>query len=182
MDLLRAYPRGDPRGRDLKQLVWDGYGNKLIWTQIEIPMHQYRAVCSISSAHYSPSKPSQNGCYCSEHPLSSDGVSTSLKPTQRVSRHLSVRYDGCAKITLHQLATGLACMKVVKAFPVPGCLAGCQPVQIKTARLAGITATHKGNCPTISGVNSIALMCSPDLPSNGSSLRDLDCTHSNYQT
>ena len=23
---------------------------------------------------------------------------------------------------------------------------------------------------------------SPDLPSNGSSLRDLDCTHSNYQT
>jgi hypothetical protein len=23
---------------------------------------------------------------------------------------------------------------------------------------------------------------SPDLPSNGSSLRDLDCSHSNYQT
>ncbi|KAL2319192.1 hypothetical protein Fmac_033068 [Flemingia macrophylla] len=25
-------------------------------------------------------------------------------------------------------------------------------------------------------------LLAPDLPSNGSSLRDLDCTHSNYQT
>ena len=36
----------------------------------------------------------------------------------------------------------------------------------------------------ISGVSSLCLVPtrSPDLPSNGSSLRDLNCTHSNYQT
>jgi len=51
------------------------------------------------------------GILSSEHPLSSDGISTSLKPAPRVetSRRLTVRYDGFAQVTLHKLATGLAC-------------------------------------------------------------------------
>ena len=40
----------------------------------------------ISSQRCRPSKPLQNGCYCFEHPLSSDGVSTSLKPALHLSR------------------------------------------------------------------------------------------------
>lgn len=69
---------------------------------------QYRTVQGISSLHFRPPEPSQNGCYCSRHPLSSDGISTSLKPTTRVSRCLSVRYDGFMEVALHKLATGLA--------------------------------------------------------------------------
>jgi hypothetical protein len=60
----------------------------------------------------------------------SDGVSTSLKSTLTgVSRRLTVRYDGCVKVTLHKLTTGLAYCRVCNlAFPVPGRLAGNPPI------------------------------------------------------
>ena len=57
------------------------------------------------SAHQTPRKPLQNGCYCFEHPLSSDGVSTSLKPTpileKECGRCLCVRYDGYERGSPH---------------------------------------------------------------------------------
>ena len=78
-----------------------------------------------------------SGSRALEHPLSSDGISTSLKPAlahteQETSRRLSVRYDGFAQVTLHKLATGLACLQVdtPKAFPVPGRLAGSHPTYL----------------------------------------------------
>ena len=96
----------------------------------------------ISSQHYCFSKPLQNGCYCFEHPLSSDGVSTSLKPTPRVSRCLSVRYDGCCKSCPLPARHGIGRSEnLMKAFPVPGHLAGNQPIPRNViARLAGITS------------------------------------------
>ena len=44
-----------------------------------IPDRELDGISSVAS--FAPRKPLQNGCYCFEHPLSSDGVSTSLKPT-----------------------------------------------------------------------------------------------------
>ena len=42
------------------------------------------------------------------------------------SRRLTVRYDGFTKVTLCKLATGLT-QNNLKAFPVPGRLAGSHP-------------------------------------------------------
>ena len=44
--------------------------------------------------------------------------------------------------------------KRVRAFPVPGRLAGSHPIRDRLHRLAGITALPFKSCPTISGVNS----------------------------
>ena len=57
---------------------------------------------------------------------------------ERVGRRLTVRYDGFTQVALCKLATGLA--HVMKAFPVPGRLAGSPPICCATARLAGVTA------------------------------------------
>ena len=66
------------------------------------------------------------------------------------------------------------------AFPDPGCLAGTPPSFQRVHRLAGITSRKR--CPTISGVSRMGAEFPPDLPSNCSSLRGLNCTHSNYKT
>ena len=55
------------------------------------------------------------------------GLARPLSKLLRVYRYLSVRYDGHLKVTLEQLATGLATIQ--KAFPVPGYLAGSHPLQ-----------------------------------------------------
>ena len=68
------------------------------------------------------------------------------------------------------------------AFPDPGCLAGTSPSRIQVHRLAGVTPPSRWRCPTISGVSRMGAECPPDLPSNCSSLRGLNCTHSNYKT
>ena len=111
----------------------------------------YRARHGISSIPCCPSMPLLIGSYCTEHTFSSCGFSTSLEATPllpldlpnrwrpckitiqlrsgkeigQVARCLSVRYDGLQKISLQRLATGLTID--LKAFPVPGHLAGSQP-------------------------------------------------------
>ena len=87
--------------------------------------------------------PSRIGLYCPGHPFSSGGFSTSLKPTRRVGRRLTVRYDGFVRVAPHKLATGSTHVsfgaKEVRAFPVPGRLAGSRPIRDRLHRLAGIT-------------------------------------------
>ena len=93
-----------------------------------------------------PPEPSVVGTYCSGHPLSSGGFSTSLKPplsrlgTKESSRRLCVRYDGSAMVAQCELATGLAQGSWVRAFPVPGRLAGSHPTHESAAQLAGVAA------------------------------------------
>ena len=41
--------------------------------------------------HNHPLEPLQNGCYCSKHPLSSDGFSTSLMPPRERERQIPFR-------------------------------------------------------------------------------------------
>jgi hypothetical protein len=146
----------------------------------------YRAVSGISSRRSCPPKLLQNGCSCFGHPLSSDGVSTSLKPAQlyETSRRLSVRYDGFAEVTLYKLATGLATLhEELEGLPRTrsSCRQSTRPnvCDCSTSRLNGLSV---GETALLSLASTAFVECSPDLPSNGSSLRDLDCTHSNCQT
>ena len=62
------------------------------------------------------------------------------------------------------------------AFPDPGCLAGIL-LSIRECSTSGLLGTH-----SVWRQQKETVDRSPDLPSNCSSLRDLDCTHSNYET
>jgi hypothetical protein len=123
----------------------------------------------ISSTEYSPLQPSLGGSSDCKHPFSSDGVSTSLEQTQRVHRYLSVRYDGHLEVTLQGLATRSATptrKEELKAFPVPGYLAGSHPPQIGSS-----TSGHSKDYSSPRYLWRQQLYCtllysSPDLPSN----------------
>ena len=117
--------------------------------------------------------------------MSSDGFSTSLKPALQAetSRRLTVRYDGFAEVTLLQARHGISPVSrqfrrpspyqvVLPAAPRP--VVGCS-----TSRHNGFSSKRAA---LLSLASTASVECSPDLPSNGSSLRDLDCTHSNCQT
>ena len=101
-------------------------------------------------------------------PLSQLSQSLSKRERERVGRCLSVRYDGSMRRSLFaELATGLATN--VKAFPVPGHLAGSLPVNrvLLATRLAGITsfvARNNKTRPTLSGDNSFHQTCPPMDP------------------
>ena len=72
-----------------------------------------------------------------------------------------MRYDGSEKIALQELATGLAGPEGLKAFPVPGRLAGSQPIQFDGC------STSRHNTTLASGaLLSLATAILPDLPSN----------------
>ena len=71
------------------------------------------------------------------------GLARPLSRLARVGRRLTVRYDGFVQVALHKLATGsthVSLEKEVRAFPVPGRLAGSRPIRDRLHRLAGITA------------------------------------------
>jgi hypothetical protein len=97
----------------------------------------------------------------------SDGVSTSLKPTPTgVSRRLTVRYDGHCISHPMQAHHGISILQDCNvAFPVPGRLAGNQPIpQNMVARLAGLTAAWQ--LPHYLWRQQHSVERSPDLPSN----------------
>ena len=100
----------------------------------------------------------------------SDGNSTSLEALG--ARYLGARYSGTRRV----LATGFPSAQRPLGFPVPGYLAGIRPSSLN-ARLAGLTP---GGAPP--SLASAGTERPPDLPSSCSSLRDLNCTHSNYKT
>jgi hypothetical protein len=71
-------------------------------------------------------------------------------------------------------------------FPVPGHLAGTHPSQPCECSTSGPTPGLPGRGAhrsplSLASADGIA-ESPPDLPSNRSSLRDLDCSHSNYKT
>src|SRR5438034_6516825 len=68
-----------------------------------------------------------------------------------------------------------------QAFPEQGCLASTLPEKKERTHIADIAYNALYSLWRQQHCQELALS-SPDLPSNCSSLRDLNCTHSNYKT
>jgi hypothetical protein len=84
------------------------------------------------------------------------------------------------------LATGLPWVRRPLGSPVPGYLAGTPPITARGCSTSGVAPAPQ--CGGERRHRSVwRQQCKrglrpPDLPSNCSSLRDLNCTHSNYKT